>query len=324
LDSELSVDQWLDILLQIKQLNVERIVFSGGEPTLKDGFEEIVRGAHAFDLKFGVISNGYTLTDKHLQLFQTYQPFAVGISLDGIAEHHDFIRNKSLCWTKAVSTILRLKQAGIPVAVVTTINTINYHDLEDMSSILRWLNVDVWQLQLAMPLGRMNELKDQLLTQEQFIEVCRTIKVLREKYEGAIKIIAADCFGFDQDGWTRSADWPGCCAGLLALGIMANGDVLPCLSLKLPQFVVGSLRTKSLREIWEDDRLFFNRQFNQLIVTADSRCRDCSKIEDCRGGCASMSYAFNEHLHDAPFCLDRDVRNINRNQQGEQVCQQIR
>ena len=58
LEHELSVEKWKEVLRDFSQADGEFVTFTGGEPTMYDGFEEIVTFAHQLGLNVTVLSNG--------------------------------------------------------------------------------------------------------------------------------------------------------------------------------------------------------------------------------------------------------------------------
>jgi len=305
---ELPFDQWADIIRQLAVINVEKIVFSGGEATTSPHFENLIQFADEIGVRYGFITNGFNLSDDQIDLLKSYPPFAVGVSLDGRAASHNKMRGHPQSYIKAVDALLRLKRAGIKTAVITTLNSFNYPELPYLSSVLQNLCVDAWQIQLAMPMGRMKENDEWLLSvkgeQEQFREICEIIADIRSEHP-ELMMSAADCFGMDSFGLTKG-DWEGCSAGIYTLGIKSNGDVLPCLSLYDDKFICGNVCEKTIAEIWENpDAFAFNSNFDSGQVALSSACVGCRQLDKCRGGCASMSQTFNGHFHDSPFCVDR-------------------
>jgi len=311
-DDELTFRQWADLIHDLSGMDVEKVAFSGGEATTSPHFEKLVRYTRDEGVRFGVITNGFNLSDEAVDLLRECKPFAVGVSVDGRAASHNRIRGHPESFIRAIDSLNRLNCAGISTAAITALNSFNYRDLAELAPLLERLGVRAWQIQLAMPLGRMKENDEWLLSRFQFAEVVRMIADLRLKHP-LLNLSAADCFGFDSLGIAKSAEWKGCSAGMYTLGIKSNGDVLPCLSLYEERFVCGNVLDRPIEEIWHDpDNFGFNRRFSAGRVEASSACLDCGKLNDCRGGCASMSYAYNGYFHDSPFCVDRSIRDIFR------------
>ena len=300
---ELTIDDWKKVILELCDMDAERKVFSGGEPTIKKGIEELFEQIVSLGMSYGIITNGFNLKDKMIEAMVRNKPYAVGFSVDGLRMTHDRIRQNKRSWQNVMESIGRVKEAGLPICTVTTINRWNWTELESLASLMDSLGVDCWQLQITFPSGRAARQKDFLITEEVFNEICRDIAKFRIRYP-RMKIEAADCFTFAPKGEIRDDDWFGCQAGITSLGIDALGNVMPCLSMRAAA-VCGNVKETSLKKIWESSpQLDINRKFDPKSITG--KCRNCQIINYCRGGCGSFSLSYNGHFHDAPFCYFRN------------------
>lgn len=308
---ELSAGDWIGIFRQFADLGVKKVVFSGGEPFLKKDFDLMIREISGFGFKFGIISNGLKVSDRFIELLSEIKPFAVGVSIDGLAATHNLIRGNTQAWLKSLSSIVKLQAAGIPVSVVTTISKYNFLELPAIFSLLDCLGVKAWQVQMASPMGRLSGANDQIIDSGEFNSVCQCLRKMILEQSSGPRVFLADCFGYGALDPAIPRNFPGCQAGLSVLGIKSNGDVLPCLSLYFDEFIAGSLKAESLEAIWNSDRSFaFNRQFDLDSIPPESKCYLCDKRNACRGGCSSLSYACYGRLHSQPFCIEHDFQQI--------------
>lgn len=310
LKKELSIEEWKNCLDQLKDLKVRKVIFSGGEPTIKEGFVDLLFHAKSIGLRVGFITNGFEFPESLKEAVSKSRPFAIGISIDGLRNTHNEIRKNSQSWSRIISTISIIKELDIKFCAVTTINRLNYRDLPKLAGFLNLAGADSWQLQLAMPFGRMSDNEHLLIDEPIFKEVCHMIMDFRDSYP-QMNIQAADCFCLAPEGAIRSVPWPGCGAGIYSLGIDAFGNVMPCLSIRNAKSC-GSIREKKIKEIWEKSKGFdFNRKFDKR--KAGSNCSECNFIEQCRGGCNSQSMAYYGHYHDSPFCFARSFLGVTTN-----------
>lgn len=303
---ELSIEEWENVLSQFSEIGVEKIVFSGGEPTLKSGFEEILLFSSKLNIKTGFISNGLSLFNEALRkaIFRS-KPFAVGLSIDGLKEVHNKVRRNERSWQGLIRNISILQELKVQICVVTTLHKLNYRELPKLARFLDFAGVDSWQLQLAMPLGRMREQANILVTEDDFGEICEQVAILRRQYP-SLNIQSSDCFGVAPENSIRSSCWSGCTAGISSMGIDACGRAMPCLSLQDGQ-KHESLRDISVLEIWENSNIFdFNRKFLRSNVEDRSNCMGCKFLDECRGGCASQSFSYYGYFHSSPFCFFRN------------------
>jgi len=303
LGRELSIDDWKGVISSLAELGARRIIFSGGEPTLKSGIEELFSRIISLGMDYGVISNGFSMKDGMIDAFLRYRPFAVGFSVDGQEETHNRIRQNNKSWQNCMESIRRVKSAKLPVCIVTTVNRWNYEELEGLASLADSLGAECWQLQLTFPAGRARDQENFLINEGIFADIFEKIVRFRKEYPN-MKIEAADCFAFAPEGMIRDDAWFGCQAGITSIGIDALGDVMPCLAMRAAA-TCGNVKDIPLKKIWEDsDKLDFNRRFNPNLVLGN--CHDCQVLLYCRGGCGSFSLSSNGRFHDAPFCYFRD------------------
>ena len=120
------------------------------------------------------------------------------------------------------------------------------------------------------------------------------------KIGGKLLIVLADCIGyysnkdikvnenFLNDNWS----WTGCGAGKHVIGILHNGDIVACTSIRDKTLVAGNIREKSLKSIWESpDSFKWNRNFDSSKLKGF--CRECRYTERCLGGCSNSRYCIN-------------------------------
>ena len=110
----------LDFFIESGLLHV---TITGGECLLHPDFEEIYRYLKTSGVLVTVFTNGYLLTDQIIDLFRTYKPFKVEISVYG----HDAVSYSVSTGVENVSSsrvfenILKLKTNGINVICKTPI-----------------------------------------------------------------------------------------------------------------------------------------------------------------------------------------------------------
>ena len=126
---------------------IDNIILTGGEPFLRDDLAEI---CHLFS-KFNkteniqILTNGYfpeTIYSTVKKILETSKlNLVIQVSLDGLKETHNLIRNDKESYDRAVRTIRLLKEfeikSGLEVRVATTICQKNFHELENLAIFVR-------------------------------------------------------------------------------------------------------------------------------------------------------------------------------------------
>jgi radical SAM protein with 4Fe4S-binding SPASM domain len=308
---ELSAEEWCRVIGEMQALGLKEVFFSGGEPTLKPGLGEMIEYAASHGLGWGMVSNGFDIPQELFDLFAKRKPIAIGLSVDGTLDTHNTIRRNVYSFQMVEKTIGEFQKREIPFSIITTVHKMNWRELFQVANFVYERGIYGWQIQLAMPFGRMKENQNLLLSEEEFWQVCLMVQRIR-KILPEVRIAAADCFAWAPAGTVREGRWEGCSAGLESLGIDALGNVRGCLSMTGCQ-PEGNIRQRSIAEIWRDETLFrYNRDFNAENTSA--YCRQCPKIMRCRGGCNSQSYSMTEKLQQGVYCYFKS--NEQRRQKG--------
>lgn len=96
-EDELSTSKIKDIILQIKDMDIRHLIFSGGEPLLRRDFFEIAEFASASNIeRIDVITNGMFLDEHTIQRLANLRLNHISISLDGLEEANDRIRGEGV------------------------------------------------------------------------------------------------------------------------------------------------------------------------------------------------------------------------------------
>lgn len=305
-DNELSIDECLRVADDLLEMGSRQVTFIGGEVFLYPGWEKIARRLSDGGAQVNIITNAFHLGKDQVDQIKYAHLCNVGISLDGMEEKHNYIRNSPDSFKRVLRAFRMLRDEKIPVGVVTSLLSINYTDLESMYSLLVENGVSVWQIQLATAMGKMGENRDLILDPARIPEVTSFIRRMRGRQE--MNVYAGDDIGYydENEMYLRGrpgsiAVWRGCQAGLKALGIDSAGNVKGCESLYSDEFIEGNLRQESLKEIWcKEGNFAYNRNFDlsQLV----GRCSGCDKGQLCRGGCRGSCYFTTGSSFENPYC----------------------
>lgn len=322
---ELGTEECLDVARQLADLGAELVTLSGGEPTLRRDWDVVAGALVARGLLVNMVTNGAYRDEAAGRAIARRARDAgmcnVGVSLDGPEVVHDALRGAGT-FARTVAAIGAFREAGLPVGVLTTVSQRNLHHLPEVRQAAIDAGATLWRLQLAKPMGTMDEHRDVVLRPEQLLFLIPLLA--RLKKQPGIHLAVGDSIGYygphDEvlrgRGWRgRKECWQGCQAGMQAIGIEADGGVKGCLSLQAKwgdrdPFVEGNVRERSLAAIWYDPRSFsWNRRFDEGQLTGV--CAGCPQGARCRGGARCVSSAFARTLTEDPYCylrLDRERR----------------
>jgi MoaA/NifB/PqqE/SkfB family radical SAM enzyme len=92
---ELNIDSWSKIIKQLKDINIESVCITGGEPLLYDGIKELMSEVcnELPDADIDLISNGELLNKDFVNFFKNLSKrISFNLSMDGYKDVHNKIR----------------------------------------------------------------------------------------------------------------------------------------------------------------------------------------------------------------------------------------
>jgi MoaA/NifB/PqqE/SkfB family radical SAM enzyme len=132
------IKRGLDIL---KKLDVVDIVFSGGDPLLRDDIDEILEYASRFFITT-VYDNGSMALKK---IDAVRHADFVAISLDTLdAKKNDHAKGVKGSWSRAMQAIETLHNEGIVVSVSPTISQLNMHEIINFTNYFLEKEIPIW------------------------------------------------------------------------------------------------------------------------------------------------------------------------------------
>jgi radical SAM protein with 4Fe4S-binding SPASM domain len=302
---ELELPDIIPILEDLRELGAERLVLLGGEPLLHPDWEETAAMAKAFGLRVSLISNGLAVTQPVATALAGLGVDVVGISVDGASDAvHDRLRGAVGARTRAWAAVDRLRSAGLPVTVITTVMRANLAELPLLRDQIAERGGLVWQIQSANGTGE-RFLRDLLPSPADLLSVARLVEETRRLFPSErLAVATGHNIGHHACGvsdYAAAGAWRGCSGGITSLGIASDGSVKPCLSMGDGE-IVGNLRSVRLRELWRDPARFAHtRRFAPGRLQGG--CARCPHGSECRAGCPEMARTATGDVWDNPFCL---------------------
>ena len=111
----------------------------------------------------------------------------MSISLDGLKDSHNFLRNNDT-FDKAIEKIKLCKKLNMKyLAIKTTVYKKNLKELKDLYNLLIQLNIDEWHLFPMEPVGRWDLNKNIVLSELEYRELCEFIDSIKNKKDVKIK-----------------------------------------------------------------------------------------------------------------------------------------
>ena len=184
-------------------------------------------------------------------------------------------------------------------SIKTTLMKNNIHEIEELINLAIKYNCNTIKFNCVREDGRASQNKnDIVLSQDEYIEVIKSIEELRKKYESKIKIRAPlNIFGCDDDYEFIPELGFGCFAGKESICIDPIGNVKPC-SHYPKEFICGNVKKDELRYIWNNSPIL--KQFREF--KGNDTCNNCKEYTNCRGGCRYRCFKDGNINGIDPFC----------------------
>jgi len=133
---ELTTDQGLALLDDLAQFGVPVVLFSGGEPLLRDDLCILIEHARSIGLRTVISTNGTLIDKAQAERFAQIGLSYIGISLDGMRETNDKFRGRQGAFDAALAAIRHCQKAAVKVGLRFTINRRNVADIPDIFKLL--------------------------------------------------------------------------------------------------------------------------------------------------------------------------------------------
>ncbi|WP_243522609.1 PqqD family peptide modification chaperone [Bacillus pseudomycoides] len=278
---EMGIRKFIELANDFVNLGVTGFFITGGEPFLKRDVNELVDflGKNAVTATFA--SNAVSISERTMDLLEKYPNLGIQVSLDGLEENHDFIRNVKGTFQKSVNNIKKMTQRGISVAVSYTMNDYNTNDLPALIELCKNIGCEGINIGLTSNSGRAKENHVPTEVANNFAEILQSSN---KQYSTEDFFVGLDICEKKVSTVMDQIEHPNKCgAGYNALHVMPNGNITPCPA--IPGIVLGNVFEKELLEILHFD----NIKYSMMLPTPVKRlCGSCELYDQCGNCIASM------------------------------------
>lgn len=278
------------LLHEARDLGVENIVFTGGEPLVYPQLLELVSEAAKLGLRPTVYTSG--IKDNHLSSMRVddanallsagVQRFIFSVYSRLALVHDDITRYGTHAAT--LSAVRNASSAGGYVEIHFVALKRNFRELPGVVNLAAELGATRVSVLRFVPQGRGVRIREtDELDREALRELAALITEVRATYP-ALTIRAGSPLNVLLIG-----DTP-CNAAHDVLIINHRGEIFPCDAFKnisVPDAQYGSILRAPLKEVWERS-LYLNRVRAILGAHAGEECRACREFDGCRSGCLAQ------------------------------------
>ncbi len=281
---ELTTEEWLFVIVKLQQeTDCKTIALTGGEPTLRPDFLQIVEFINNLGIKPVLITNGTGMKKEFIAECMKRGVRLFELPLLGPAReiHNEICRNNS--WDDVIEALVNIKTMnGRPVVVFVATNK-NIPFFEETMKLAIALETDGMMLNRFNPGGEGIKYIDELLpSAEDFEKVLATANRLacEYKYSVSCTIPVLPCI-------INMSQYPYLAKGYCGAGtdrayytISPDGMLRPC---NHSPTVIGNFLT----ERFED--MINNPVMKEFAMAIPPICEPCPMARLCQGGCKATA-----------------------------------
>ena len=274
---ELTTGQWIKIIDQLWTLGVPHIVFTGGEPTLRNDLPELIRHAESNGQITGLNTNARRLDEKYLRQLVDAGLDHVQITLESCDEqvHDQMVRAKG-AFKQTVRGLKNALASPLYVMTNTTMLKTNAHRIPATLDFLAEVGVPTVGLNALIYSGHGLTVGTGLKESE--LQPILDIATRKTSEHGQRLIWYTPTQYCNFDPVQMDLGVKGCTAALYNMCVEPDGGVLPCQSYYQP---LGNLLTDEWDSIWNHSLAVRLRERQGL----PEKCTGCALLSECGGGC---------------------------------------
>ena len=282
---ELNTEEAKRLIDGIIKAGFKVMIFSGGEPLMREDIFELLRYAADGGLRPVLGTNGTLLNEETVLRIKESGGAAAGISLDSLdPARHDRFRGAENSFDLTLEGIRNFRKAGLRFQIHTTVMDWNRDEIEDIIDFAAAEGAASVHLFFLVPVGRGAQIEDTAVERNAYEQLLRRIMTKQKESSIPIKPTCAPQY-------TRVAAQlgvplekrfsKGCLAGLSYCVVSPSGKVRPCAYMTRE---AGDVREEPFDRIWADSSLF------RLLRTQDygGSCGTCLYKDVC-GGCRARA-----------------------------------
>lgn len=298
LDSnELTTAEAKRLLHQFAEANCPVLLFTGGEPLLRNDLFDLLAEAKQLPLRTVISSNGTLIDSAAAKKLAALDVSYVGISIDGDESFHDKFRQSPGCFKAALTGVKNCQKAGLKTGLRFTITKQNADKIPAVFDITAEAGIRRICFYHLIKTGRAKNLDTYTLTPQQ---TRRAVDAIIEKTGEFVHEKLVDevlTVGNHADGpyilirVTSDEQRATAKQLLLANGGNKTGEKIASVSwdgsVHPDQFwrnySLGNVKNKTFKEIWDNPAEPVLNKLRNKAEFADKRCLKCKWFNLCKG-----------------------------------------
>ena len=267
-EKELDYTEICHLLDDLAENGVLWILFTGGEPLIREDFTDIYLYAKKRGFLITVFTNGTLVTPTLLDVFEEFPPHSIEITLYGITkETYEKVTRRNGSYERCMSAVNRLLDRGLPLKLKTTVTTINQHEFFEIKQFVVDLGLEFrFDALINARLDGSRGVTQYRLSPQEVLELDMSDSRRGPEFVRLHERISS--LSFPTDSIFR------CGGGINSFHIDPYGRLTLCNMVRKPSY---NLREGSFREGW--DR--FLPDIRKQAYRTHCKCRNCDLASIC-------------------------------------------
>jgi radical SAM protein with 4Fe4S-binding SPASM domain len=279
--TELTTEQWKQVIDKLAKLGIPQIVFTGGEPTLKEDLAALIAYCGEMELVSGLVTNGRKLKDKaYLQTLIDAGIDHIQITIEAEDKMiHDQITGAPGSWEETVQGLKNTLESPAYTVTNTTLNQLNINDIEPTIDFLHDLGVKHFACNSLIYSGKAPQIAKDFAIDETSLEPI--LAKIRDKTRA---------LGMEFTWYTPTEycevnplqlelGIKSCSACRISMAIEPDGTVIPCQSYSIAP--LGNILKDEWEKIWQNPVCLRLRERKYV----PEKCFECPSLNICGAGC---------------------------------------
>jgi radical SAM protein with 4Fe4S-binding SPASM domain len=277
---QLTTQEWILVINKLFDLGIPQVVFTGGEPTLRDDLAELIAQTQKVGLVSGLVTNGRKLKDE------PYFKSLVDAGLDHIQitleshnpKIHDKITGVKGSWDETMQGLKNAIASPIYTISNTTLNKYNIKDILKTIDFIHNLGLKQFACNSLIYSGKAPEVAKNFALDEASLEPVLTQIRNRARELGMEFIWYTPTEYCVLNPLQLELGIKSCSACRISMCIEPDGTVIPCQSYFVP---LGNILKDEWKKIWQNP-LCLKLRARKYVP---DKCYECPSLNVCGGGC---------------------------------------
>ena len=261
------LEKIVDVLKEAKKIGVFDIALTGGEVFTYKYWKELFAIIKNQGFNLVIFTNAVNLCEKDISYMKRIGVNTLKISCYGMnKETYEATTQVSGSYEKYKENIRLLNKYGINHFFSNIVLSTNQNDYKEMIEKNGTKSMELYIINDIQHSGNPIQYRpSEKIWNECHYEMMKNAKL-------------------DSDFWNDPSQYI-CTAGMARLTILPNGDVIPCVNLRIP---VGNIYSDSLHQIWEGSKLA--KVLQSFLVGKFEKCFNCPNKRYLTYVCPGSNY----------------------------------